>query len=160
MPPHSTHTTSFKGPLHPKPPFLYPDHPREPPMLVPWSYLSPLKLFKLASPKPVYPGFFPLWKPQEKLLPVFAQLPLPHDKPWCFLRGPLPLGSCDYDKPSFRGSWLLICWLRHTRIIRPMASLVVQTIKNLPAMQETQVQSLGREDPLEKGMETHSSILV
>ena len=41
-----------------------------------------------------------------------------------------------------------------------MASLVVQTIKNLPAMQETQVQSLGREDPLEKGMETHSSILV
>ena len=32
-------------------------------------------------------------------------------------------------------------------------------VKNLPAMQETWVQSLGREDPLEKGMETHSSIL-
>ena len=31
-------------------------------------------------------------------------------------------------------------------------------VKNLPAMQETQVQSLGREDPLEKGMATHSSI--
>ena len=32
-------------------------------------------------------------------------------------------------------------------------------IKNLPAMQETQVQSLGQEDPLEKGMVTYSSIL-
>ena len=32
-------------------------------------------------------------------------------------------------------------------------------VKNLPAMQETRVQSLGREDPLEKGMDTHSSIL-
>ena len=35
--------------------------------------------------------------------------------------------------------------------------LVAQTIKNLPAMQETQVQSLGQKDPLEKGMVTHSS---
>ena len=33
-------------------------------------------------------------------------------------------------------------------------------VKNLPALQETQVQSLGREDPLEKGMATHSSILA
>ena len=39
------------------------------------------------------------------------------------------------------------------------ASLVAQMIKNLPAMQETQVQSLCREDPLQKGMATHSSIL-
>ena len=38
------------------------------------------------------------------------------------------------------------------------ASLVAQTIKNLPAMRETPVWSLGREDPLEKGMATHSSI--
>ena len=38
--------------------------------------------------------------------------------------------------------------------------LVVQTVKNLPAMQETQVQSLGREDLLEKEMATHSSILA
>ena len=35
-----------------------------------------------------------------------------------------------------------------------------QTVKNLPAMQETGVQFLGQEDPLEKGMETHSSILA
>ena len=33
-------------------------------------------------------------------------------------------------------------------------------VKNLPAMQETGVQSLGQEDPLEKGMATHSSILA
>ena len=35
-----------------------------------------------------------------------------------------------------------------------------QMVKNLPAMQETQVQSLGQEDPLEKGIATHSSILA
>ena len=40
------------------------------------------------------------------------------------------------------------------------ASLVVQMVKNPPAVQETQVQSLGREGPLEKGMPTHSSILA
>ena len=38
------------------------------------------------------------------------------------------------------------------------ASIMVQTMKNPPAMQETQVPSLGREDPLEEGMATHSSI--
>ena len=37
---------------------------------------------------------------------------------------------------------------------------MAQTVKNLPAMQETQVLSLGQEDPLEKGMATHSSILA
>ena len=40
------------------------------------------------------------------------------------------------------------------------ASLVAQSIKNLPVVQETQVQSLGWEDPLEKEMATHSSILA
>jgi len=40
------------------------------------------------------------------------------------------------------------------------ASLVAQTVKNLPAVQETWVLSLGREDPLKKEMETHSSILA
>ena len=37
---------------------------------------------------------------------------------------------------------------------------MAQMIKNLPAMQETQVQSQDREDPLEKGMATHSGILA
>ena len=41
-----------------------------------------------------------------------------------------------------------------------MASLVAHMVKNLPAIQETQVQSLGREDALEKEMTTHSSILT
>ena len=40
------------------------------------------------------------------------------------------------------------------------ASLVAQTVGVLPAMQETQVQCLGQEDPLEEGMATHSSILA
>ena len=40
------------------------------------------------------------------------------------------------------------------------AFLVVQMVKNLPAMQETWIRSLGREDLLEKEMATHSSILV
>ena len=40
------------------------------------------------------------------------------------------------------------------------ASLVAWTAKNLPAMQETWVQSLGGEDPLEKGKATHSSVLA
>ena len=40
------------------------------------------------------------------------------------------------------------------------ASLVAQLVKNLPAIQETWVRSLGWEDPLEKGMATHSSILA
>ena len=37
---------------------------------------------------------------------------------------------------------------------------MAQIVKNLPAMQETWVQSLGQENPLEKGMATHSSILT
>ena len=37
---------------------------------------------------------------------------------------------------------------------------MAQMVKNLPAIQETHVQSLSREDPLEKGMATHSSILA
>ena len=41
-----------------------------------------------------------------------------------------------------------------------LASLVAQTVKSLPAMQETRVQSMGQEDPLEKEMATHSSILA
>ena len=52
---------------------------------------------------------------------------------------------------------LLLCLLQALVL---QVSLVAQTVKNLPAMQETGVQSLGGEDPLEKGMATHSSILA
>ena len=54
--------------------------------------------------------------------------------------------------PTF--SHLVAAW-----IIRG-ASLVAQLVKNPPAMQETPVEFLGREDPLEKGKATHSSILA
>ena len=51
---------------------------------------------------------------------------------------------------------------RWTFVSKPMsrASLVAQRLKRLPAMRETWVRSLGREDPLEKEMATHSSILA
>ena len=42
----------------------------------------------------------------------------------------------------------------------PNSSMVAQVVKHLPAMQETQVRSLGGEDPLEKEMATHSSTLA
>ena len=48
----------------------------------------------------------------------------------------------------------------YVECIIPLASLVAQLVKNLPAMQETWVRSLCWEDPLEKEMATHSSILV
>ena len=53
-----------------------------------------------------------------------------------------------------------VCMCIYTCICIYRASLVVQTIKNLPAMQETQVRFLGQEDPLGKGIATHSSILA
>ena len=44
--------------------------------------------------------------------------------------------------------------------MRLPASLVAQQVRNLPAMEETWVQFLGQEDPLEKGLATHSRILA
>ena len=44
--------------------------------------------------------------------------------------------------------------------VRSWTCLVAQTIKRLPTMQKTQVRSLGQEDPLEKEMASHSSILA
>ena len=46
------------------------------------------------------------------------------------------------------------------QIAASRASLAAQLVKNLPAAQETQFCSLGREDPLEEGMDTHSSVLA
>ena len=50
--------------------------------------------------------------------------------------------------------------LFNIKFLSTWASLVAQSVKNLPAVQETWVQSLGWEDPLEKEMATHSSILA
>ena len=45
-------------------------------------------------------------------------------------------------------------------VIRDRASLVAELVKNMPAVQQTQVRSLGWEDPLEKGKAPHSSVLA
>ena len=57
--------------------------------------------------------------------------------------------------PEIAKSWILLSDFTFT-----WASLVAQMVKNLPAMQEAWVLSLGWEDPLEKGIATHSSILA
>ena len=57
------------------------------------------------------------------------------------------------------GAWLFWSCFPRCKDISG-ASLVAQTVKSMPAMWETQVLSLGQEDPLEKEMTTHSSILV
>ena len=69
----------------------------------------------------------------------------------------LPVGQQLQNLSFFWGRtvWL---FLISTWMLR--ASLVTQTVKNRPTMRETRVWSLGREDPLEKGMATHSSILA
>ena len=71
-------------------------------------------------------------------------------------RGPRSCKESDITRPLSNNNMRLIRTPFDSNI---RASLVAQTVKNLPAMQETWVQSLGWEDPLEKGMFTHSSIL-
>ena len=51
-------------------------------------------------------------------------------------------------------------WSQYHHLYFHQASLVAQMVKNLPAVQETHVQSLGQEDPLEKEIATHPSILA
>ena len=55
---------------------------------------------------------------------------------------------------------IFIIFLYYKALYMRWASLVAQIVKNLPAVQETQVWSLGQEDPLENVMATHSSILA
>ena len=59
-------------------------------------------------------------------------------------------------RQTFVGRIMSLLFNMLSRLV--LASLVAQTIKRLPAMQETWVRSLGQEDPLEKEMATHSSI--
>ena len=63
---------------------------------------------------------------------------------------------------SYMTTGKMIALTRWTFVSKPMsrASLVAQRLKRLPAMRETWVRSLGWEDPLEKEMATHSSILA
>ena len=77
-----------------------------------------------------------------------------------------PLVSLPFLKPAWTSgsSLFTCCWSLAGRIVDftllVWTSLGVQTVNCLPAMRETRVQSLGREDLLEKEMATHSSILA
>ena len=77
-------------------------------------------------------------------------------KAWCELR---TLGG-DAVSVQVHQLYKCIIWWGMLTLGEARASLVAQRLKPLPAMQETWVRSLGWEDPLEKGMATHSSILV
>ena len=81
------------------------------------------------------------------------------DLSWSGIEPMSPASAGRFLTTGPRGKSYLTC-LDFLLPTRPWASLVAQTIKNLPAMQKTQVQSLGQEDPLEKGMTAHSSILA
>ena len=72
-------------------------------------------------------------------------------------------GLCpSWDEQMEHGRWLKSTVTATVVLLQtqaPAASLVAQRVKNLPAIQEPQVQSLDEKDPLEEGMATHSSIL-
>ena len=74
------------------------------------------------------------------------------------------LRRCSWSRDWTQVSCVSLYWqsnslpLSHLGSHKPYASLVAQRLKHLPAMRETWVQSLGREDPLEKEMATHSVI--
>ena len=85
------------------------------------------------------------------------------------LYGPTLTSIHDYWKNhSFDYSDLCWCsefspftqWMVNERCVENCTTVVVQTVEKLPAMQETQVRSLGQEDPLEKEVATHSSTLA
>ena len=75
-------------------------------------------------------------------------------------RGNIMYGEKRSLRSSRFGFELKICNLHYDGLLVNWASLVAQMVKNLPAVQETWVWSLGLKDPLEKGMATHSSILA
>ena len=65
--------------------------------------------------------------------------------------------------PGYLNFSIIIIWGKKIfggRVGSAQASLVAQTVKNLPAMWETRVQPLGGEDPVENGMATHSGVLA
>ena len=68
--------------------------------------------------------------------------------------------TCSQNKSSWECCCAHTCTHILCRMLRHVASLGAQTVKNPPAMWETWVQSLGWEDPLEEGMATYSGILA
>ena len=79
---------------------------------------------------------------------------------WHLLRVTKTFGFYELWLCSQKSSSMLFLVCFSVLLWENWASLVAQSVKNLPAVQETPVWSLGREDPLEKEMATHASILV
>ena len=113
---------------------------------------------------PSYPGPLtsrgcPLHPPLGMLFPlpwdlVFPRIPGVHLHTYT-----LPDAFPSPFSPWASPAWLFFLLVEISPSSTPV-SLVAQTVKNLPAMQEAWVRSLGQEDPLEEGMATHSSILA
>ena len=88
-------------------------------------------------------------------------LPYGHSLPGSLVHGILQARILEWvGRPFSRGSSRPRDWIRISYISRQVLSLVAQTVKRLSTMQETRVRSLGWEDPLEKEMAIHSSILA
>ena len=79
----------------------------------------------------------------------------PMDLPGFSVHGIFQVRILEWIAISFSNKWLKLSFT-----FTLQASLVAQTVKNLPVMWETQVQPLGREDPLEEGMATQYGILA
>ena len=88
----------------------------------------------------------PLWGKKKKSEPVDEQ------SLWTATR-PVSQGHTTSDGQS-------LVWTLESLTPAPRSYLVSQRVKNLPATEETQIQSLGQEDPLEEEMATHSSIVA
>ena len=106
-----------------------------------------------------------LWKLSGRILPCLFHLLVAPSIPGFVAAKPWSLA------PFSQGLFLCVSVSSSLPIRRPVmefrahsesqwASLVAQEVKNLPAVPETRVRSLGQEDPLEKGMATCSSILA
>ena len=80
------------------------------------------------------------------------------------LQGIFPTQELNLEEVSYQGNPKLIKPASKGHILYDFttwnAQIIAQMVKNLPAMQKTQVQSLAQNDPLEKGMATYSSILI
>ena len=108
--------------------------------------------------------FFPVWWDGRKAHCIsVCETVCMSSSPTHWTARKIPTLSCSdfqqYLSYSFLLKTLLFIVAPRT-LLNSQASLVAQTIKNLPAMQETQIWSLGCEDPLEKGMVPHSNILA
>ena len=110
-----------------------------------------------------FPSFPPFILPFSPSFPPFLYFFLFHsiEKECEHTLKPLCLYSVQFHiLPSTGSHYSETCVLSYACFHIFFFTMLAQMVKNLPAVQETQVQSLGQEDPLQKGMATHSSILA